>query len=619
MMRAAAAKVASQRDAAPSAVAAAIRCYMVPQSVSFTEDVAIPKPAVKDTVPILDCWNTQKAETEHLLKLLQAYKDVGNSNNEPLLKYHNPRTFEDMTKPVPNFRAMSLKPGEVPRFFDSVLMGRAADAVAKKEAWWAQRKQEVEDNVKGKSSSALPTVPVPTWSYGKAVPMDSLKAVTDAYIAAQEPKRKLQLAEVPAQVKDSLAAFAKSLQQEGAASQVADLVVSKLADSAVVVENGKPLEGFKYISKAAAAKVVAARRAQVHQRYLKLWAKKLLVSPELAAVPLKEVDAQLASKFESVSPTYADVLSAAGAGPKTLGERVAGSPAFSNFFLKREQAAEVAAELGAPSEAEAQGAALAAKFEDPAAALTSLLGPEISPLGAGGAPLSAQVRAITEHRFTPDRYAYKEGMKLAARLEADEAAAAAAGLDPAAPPTPVQQVMERMKSITGLTAKFEADKKAADSPYMAYVLAKKQEFACTASNLPLEELEAPEVVTELMDMELAELAEAEKAIDDAEEEELWALTLAAQLKHLQKHFGVDLPHGVIAHMDPILIKKIDWETTNSLEDWDITLEDLGAEYAKEQWGLETLSHHFLPLIRYRRAKARAAGVKFDPELVAPLR
>lgn len=25
-------------------------------------------------------------------------------------------------------------------------------------------------------------------------------------------------------------------------------------------------------------------------------------------------------------------------------------------------------------------------------------------------------------------------------------------------------------------------------------------------------------------------------------------------------------------MDPILVKKIDWETTNNLEDWDITLE-----------------------------------------------
>ena len=38
--------------------------------------------------------------------------------------------------------------------------------------------------------------------------------------------------------------------------------------------------------------------AQVHERYLKLWAKKVVVSPESAVVPLKEVDYQLASKFE---------------------------------------------------------------------------------------------------------------------------------------------------------------------------------------------------------------------------------------------------------------------------------------------------------------------------------
>ncbi len=48
-------------------------------------------------------------------------------------------------------------------------------------------------------------------------------------------------------------------------------------------------------------------------------------------------------------------------------------------------------------------------------------------------------------------------------------------------------------------------------------------------------------------------------------------------------------------------------------------QDVGADYAKEQWGLETLSHHLLPLIRYRRAKARAQGTKFDPELAAPIR
>lgn len=140
-----------------------------------------------------------------------------------------------------------------------------------------------------------------------------------------------------------------------------------------------------------------------------------------------------------------------------------------------------------------------------------------------------------------------------------------------------------------------------------------------ASNLAIDELLAPEVVSEMMDIELAELAELEASINDAEEEELWSLTLAAQLKHLQKHFGVDLPHGVIAHMDPLTIKKIDWETTNNLEDFDITLDDMGAEAAKEQWALETLSHHFLPLIRYRRSKARAAGVPFDPELAGPVR
>lgn len=92
------------------------------------------------------------------------------------------------------------------------------------------------------------------------------------------------------------------------------------------------------------------------------------------------------------------------------------------------------------------------------------------------------------------------------------------------------------------------------------------------------------------------------------------LTLAAQAKHIAKHFGVDLPHSVMAHMDPVLFKKIDWETTNGLEDWDITLDDMGAEYAKEQWGVESLSHHFLPLIRYRRAKARKAQGSFENEL-----
>lgn len=49
---------------------------------------------------------------------------------QPYLKSHNLRTYEDFNKPVPNFRAMTLKAGEVPRFFDGVLSGRVSDAVA---------------------------------------------------------------------------------------------------------------------------------------------------------------------------------------------------------------------------------------------------------------------------------------------------------------------------------------------------------------------------------------------------------------------------------------------------------------------------------------------------------
>jgi len=40
------------------------------------------------------------------------------------------------------------------------------------------------------------------------------------------------------------------------------------------------------------------------------------------------------------------------------------------------------------------------------------------------------------------------------------------------------------------------------------------------------------------------------------------------------------------------------------------------EYVKDQMGLENLSHHLLPLIRYRRAKARAARGYYAPELTA---
>jgi hypothetical protein len=50
-----------------------------------------------------------------------------------------------------------------------------------------------------------------------------------------------------------------------------------------------------------------------------------------------------------------------------------------------------------------------------------------------------------------------------------------------------------------------------------------------ASNVAIEELAVPELAAEALDIELAELAEAEAAITDAAEEELWHLTLAAQV------------------------------------------------------------------------------------------
>ncbi len=164
----------------------------------------------KGSASIVSAWNGTKASTEQTMKLLQGYKDVGDSNKEvsrrhsssssggaccgspgrpglagrrrhgtqaaalqpqscphagrgrctgpgacsapsgvpakpcpspprpaparpphplprpqPYLKFHNPRTFEDMDKPIPNFKKFGLKAGEVPKFFDGVLTKRA--------------------------------------------------------------------------------------------------------------------------------------------------------------------------------------------------------------------------------------------------------------------------------------------------------------------------------------------------------------------------------------------------------------------------------------------------------------------------------------------------------------
>ena len=43
---------------------------------------------------------------------------------------------------------------------------------------------------------------------------------------------------------------------------------------------------------------LSARRAELHSRFVKLWAKRVLAAPETALVPLKERDALLASSFE---------------------------------------------------------------------------------------------------------------------------------------------------------------------------------------------------------------------------------------------------------------------------------------------------------------------------------
>ena len=100
-----------------------------------------------------------------------------------------------------------------------------------KNKWWADRKKAAELAAAGTSGKALPSVPIPVWKAGHSVSLESLKAVTDAYVKALEPKRKLVDAE-----------------------------------KSVVEEGGKLVEGFKFISKAEAAKVIAARRAQVRER-----------------------------------------------------------------------------------------------------------------------------------------------------------------------------------------------------------------------------------------------------------------------------------------------------------------------------------------------------------------
>jgi hypothetical protein len=50
---------------------------------------------------------------------------------QPYLHFHNPRTFEDMDKAIPNFKKIGLKAGEVPKFFDNVLQVRPQAAAGR--------------------------------------------------------------------------------------------------------------------------------------------------------------------------------------------------------------------------------------------------------------------------------------------------------------------------------------------------------------------------------------------------------------------------------------------------------------------------------------------------------
>jgi hypothetical protein len=51
----------------------------------------------------------------HALPLLSHYVHNANVAPQPYLKFHNPRTFEDMDKPIPNFKKFGLKSGATRR------------------------------------------------------------------------------------------------------------------------------------------------------------------------------------------------------------------------------------------------------------------------------------------------------------------------------------------------------------------------------------------------------------------------------------------------------------------------------------------------------------------------
>jgi hypothetical protein len=556
---------------------------------------------------------------------LQTYKEMGDAQDEPYLKYHNPRTFEDLSKPVPNFRTMGLKAGEVPKFFDGVLSARAAEAVKDKSLWWDQRRAAALEAAKDRKFPSFGTVPVPEWKYGQGVSMDALKKATDAYLEACVPERQLRVpASVVSQAGDA-AALAK-LAGPGVASAVSAAVKGQ------VYENGKPVQGFAFLSAAEAQARLTARRAEVHGRFLRMWARRLLATPEQALVPLKERDNLLASCFEDVSPKYNALLDLVARGPEAYGARLASCEATDSFLLRRSKQA--IAEMFPPSAQETEAAQLAKQLEDRAAALERLLGPALEPEGAPSRLRSEEAQQLADQLYAPGRLMHSEGLRLAARYAKEEADLAArlraeGGSGDRAEVlaaqrealTPAQRAArhaasDAKRAVLSLEKERE-QAKAEGNAYSDYALTKRIAFESDPANLRHPEVLYPQVAAERFAIELSELDAADAALDEAEEEELWLLTLAAQSAHAAKHMEFDLPQAAVAHMDPILYKKLDWETVHGHDllhhEADQAADCEQGEFVRAQYGLENLSHHFLPLIRYRRQKWRRLQGSWPPE------
>eukprot|EP00878_Enallax_costatus_P000627 GHUV01000730.1.p1 GENE.GHUV01000730.1~~GHUV01000730.1.p1 ORF type:complete len:638 (+),score=262.56 GHUV01000730.1:185-2098(+) len=628
MLRTAASRASNQGQEASMVLLAHTRQYFTPISVEFSEDVSGGAKASKTAPNIVADWQSTKAATEQTMKMMQMYKDLGDFEGQPYLKFHNPRTFEAMNKPIPNFKKFGLKAGEVPKFFDNVLSKRASEAVSLKGHWWDARRSAAQEGIKEKQFQPFAKLPVPAWQFGQPVELTALTAVTDKYFKALEPTRKLKVPALPAQVTQQLDTLSKNIGAGGA--DLKALLEKAVSERSYVEVNGKPAPSFKYMNAADAAKVLGDRRSQVHARWVKLWAKRILATPEQALVPLKERDQLLASKHEDVSEKYNALLDLVGKGPTTYAERMAALPAMDTFFLRRSKD-EVKA-LFPVSEKDSEAVTLAAKLEDKAWALEQLLGPTLQPEGSSNRLKSEEARVLTEHLYTPDRYMFAEGMKLVKRYEQEEKELAdkltkmtgsADGLLAAqrTPLTPLQRIAQHSQEVAGAINALKQQKaEAKGNPYLEYAIDKQLAFLSNPENITFEEVELPEVIKERFEIEMAELDAEEAKLVEAEEEELWLMTLQQQSKHIQQHIEFDLPQAAYAHMDPILYKKLDWELTHGhdlLHQEAFQAADCEqGEYVKDQMGLENLSHHLLPLVRYRRQKYRSKMGYYAPELTA---